>query len=309
MRSVYSLRTGSRRLSVGTAGVPIGAYTRQILARLRLTSILRTNPVSLDPNVAGIIVEGRASAPPTRASSTSPTRGGRPPHRRSALPKWSQPPVRYEMCVVRRAGADTAGRATPSSQRSDRRTAAGSSSATGSACRRAADPRTAREQAAARGGRRRRPLAPCSRGSSSPSWRCRSSRCSPSSRSATCPDLLRDPFVQDALEVTVRTNAIANALIIGLGTPTAYLLAMRRFPRPRARRHAHRAAARPAAGGRGHRAALGVRRRRPVRARARRTPGSSCRSRSGRWSSRSRSSRRRSTCARRSRRSSPSTRR
>ena len=25
-----------------------------------------------------------------------------------ALPKWSQPPVRYQMCVVRRAGVDTA---------------------------------------------------------------------------------------------------------------------------------------------------------------------------------------------------------
>jgi molybdate transport system permease protein len=44
------------------------------------------------------------------------------------------------------------------------------------------------------------------------------------------PDLLRDPCVQDALEVTARTNAIANALIIGLGTPTAYLIAARRFP-------------------------------------------------------------------------------
>jgi molybdate transport system permease protein len=44
------------------------------------------------------------------------------------------------------------------------------------------------------------------------------------------PELLRDPFVQDALEVTARTNAIANALIIGLGTPTAYLIAARRFP-------------------------------------------------------------------------------
>ena len=54
VRSVYSLRTGSRRLSVGTAGVPIGAYTRQILARLRLSSILRSNRVSLDPNVAAI---------------------------------------------------------------------------------------------------------------------------------------------------------------------------------------------------------------------------------------------------------------
>jgi molybdate transport system permease protein len=44
------------------------------------------------------------------------------------------------------------------------------------------------------------------------------------------PDLLRDPFVQDALEVTARTTAIANARIIGLGTPTAYLIAARRFP-------------------------------------------------------------------------------
>ncbi len=43
------------------------------------------------------------------------------------------------------------------------------------------------------------------------------------------PELLRDPFVQDALKVTARTNAIANVLIIGLGTPTAYLVAMRRF--------------------------------------------------------------------------------
>jgi molybdate transport system permease protein len=43
------------------------------------------------------------------------------------------------------------------------------------------------------------------------------------------PELLRDPFVQDTLKVTARTNAIANVLIIGLGTPTAYLVAMRRF--------------------------------------------------------------------------------
>jgi molybdate transport system permease protein len=44
------------------------------------------------------------------------------------------------------------------------------------------------------------------------------------------PDLLSDPFVRDALAVTARTNAIANVLIIALGTPTAYLLATRRFP-------------------------------------------------------------------------------
>ena len=43
------------------------------------------------------------------------------------------------------------------------------------------------------------------------------------------PGLLGDDAVQDALLVTLRTNAIAQALIVGLGTPTAYLLATRRF--------------------------------------------------------------------------------
>ena len=44
------------------------------------------------------------------------------------------------------------------------------------------------------------------------------------------PHLLSDPAVQDILSVTVRTNLIANGLILLLGTPTAYLLATRRFP-------------------------------------------------------------------------------
>lgn len=47
---------------------------------------------------------------------------------------------------------------------------------------------------------------------------------------ADVPSLLGDPVVRDILVVTVRTNAIANALIVGFGTPTAYLLATRRFP-------------------------------------------------------------------------------
>jgi len=43
------------------------------------------------------------------------------------------------------------------------------------------------------------------------------------------PSLLRDPAVRDAVAVTLRTNAIANALIVLFGTPTGYLLATRRF--------------------------------------------------------------------------------
>jgi molybdate transport system permease protein len=47
---------------------------------------------------------------------------------------------------------------------------------------------------------------------------------------ASVPRLLGDPVVRSALEVTARTNAIANVLIIALGTPVAYLLASKRFP-------------------------------------------------------------------------------
>jgi molybdate transport system permease protein len=43
------------------------------------------------------------------------------------------------------------------------------------------------------------------------------------------PELLGDPVVRRALEVTARTNAVANVLILAFGTPLAYLLATRRF--------------------------------------------------------------------------------
>ena len=41
---------------------------------------------------------------------------------------------------------------------------------------------------------------------------------------------LSNPVVGDALVVTAKTSAIAQALILGFGTPTAYMLATRRFP-------------------------------------------------------------------------------
>jgi molybdate transport system permease protein len=44
------------------------------------------------------------------------------------------------------------------------------------------------------------------------------------------PSLLGQPAVRDALAVTVRTNLIANALILAFGTPTAWFIARRRFP-------------------------------------------------------------------------------
>ena len=48
-------------------------------------------------------------------------------------------------------------------------------------------------------------------------------------RLRSLPDLLGDPVVRDALWVTLKTNLAAQALILGLGTPAAWLLARHRF--------------------------------------------------------------------------------
>ena len=43
-------------------------------------------------------------------------------------------------------------------------------------------------------------------------------------------DQLSNPVVRDAFVVSIKTSLIAQVLILLFGTPTAYLLATRRFP-------------------------------------------------------------------------------
>jgi molybdate transport system substrate-binding protein len=109
LRSVYGLRSGRHRVAVGTAGVPIGAYTRQLLRRMQLTSILNTNTVSVEPSVNSIVAKvGLASADAGFVYFSDWEAAAARLHRID-LPRWAQPPVRYLMCAVRRPGADTAG--------------------------------------------------------------------------------------------------------------------------------------------------------------------------------------------------------
>jgi molybdate transport system substrate-binding protein len=109
VRSVYSLRSGGRRLAIGSAGVPIGDYTRRLLSRMRLSSILRTNTVSNESNVANIV--SKVALGSADAGFAYVTDGKIAADRTNALrlPRWAQPPVRYQICAVKRAGADTAG--------------------------------------------------------------------------------------------------------------------------------------------------------------------------------------------------------
>jgi molybdate transport system substrate-binding protein len=107
--SVYSLRTGGRRLSIGQAGVPIGAYTRQLLKRLRLSSILSSNRVSQQSNVGQ--VSSQVALGSADAGFVYYTDGLAVKDRTKmiSLPKWARPPVRYQICTVKRAGVDSAG--------------------------------------------------------------------------------------------------------------------------------------------------------------------------------------------------------
>jgi molybdate transport system substrate-binding protein len=109
--SVYSLRSGGKRLSIGTAGVPIGAYTRQLLKRMRLTRVLSANRVSQQTNVGQVASQVALGAADAGFVYYTDGLAVKDRTRMISLPKWAQPPVRYQICTVRRSGADTAGAA------------------------------------------------------------------------------------------------------------------------------------------------------------------------------------------------------
>ncbi|HSS58671.1 MAG TPA: molybdate ABC transporter substrate-binding protein [Solirubrobacteraceae bacterium] len=111
VRSVYSLRSGGRRVSIGTAGVPIGAYTRQLLKRMRLSSILSSNTVSQQTNVGQVVSQVALGAADAGFVYYTDGLAAKDRTKMLSLPKWAQPPVRYQICAVKRAGADTSGAA------------------------------------------------------------------------------------------------------------------------------------------------------------------------------------------------------
>jgi molybdate transport system substrate-binding protein len=105
--SVSSLRGGGKLLAIGSAGVPIGDYTRLLLRRLRLSSILSSNTVSQEKDVASITAKvalGSADAGFVYHTDALASAGRT---REIRLPAWAQPAVRYQLCAVRRDGADT----------------------------------------------------------------------------------------------------------------------------------------------------------------------------------------------------------
>ena len=101
IHSVYDLRRHGVKVIVGTPTVPVGAYTRQVLDSLGITSDVTANVVDQEPDVKSIVAkialgEGDAGfvyktdARPAGKKVTS-----------ILIPRWAQPPIRYEIGIVK----------------------------------------------------------------------------------------------------------------------------------------------------------------------------------------------------------------
>jgi molybdate transport system substrate-binding protein len=110
LRSVYDLRRKGVRLVVAGPDVPIGAYTREMLRRLGLTSVL-DRVVSQELDVKGLV--GKLALAQADAGFVYRTDVKAASGRVTAisLPARAQPTVRYEIAVVRGSAQLTAARA------------------------------------------------------------------------------------------------------------------------------------------------------------------------------------------------------
>ena len=99
--TVYDLRREGIKLVIGDRTVPIGSYTRQILDALGITTDVTKNVVSQETDVKGIVTKvalGEVDAGFVYLTDAKPVASRT---RSIALPAGAQPPIRYELAVVK----------------------------------------------------------------------------------------------------------------------------------------------------------------------------------------------------------------
>jgi len=109
--SVYDARRAGVKVVIGDKTVPIGTYTRQILDALGITNDVMANVVSQETDVKGIVSKvalGEADAGFVYRTDARPVASRT---RAIALPDWAQPPIRYEVAVVKSSSHLAAARA------------------------------------------------------------------------------------------------------------------------------------------------------------------------------------------------------
>jgi molybdate transport system permease protein len=205
--SIYRLRKGGLNLSIGSASVPVGAYTRQLLRRLRLSSALTANKVSQQSNVGQVLSQvafGGADAGFVYATDARTQAGRIDPLYGGALPG-----LRGQ--AVRRGRAGRPGVAERHPQLARARVV-----------------EALRLRAAAEG-MMGRAWAALVLGLVVAFLAVPVVALFVEAPLGDLPSLLREDVVRDAIWVTVKTNVAANIIIIALGTPAAWVLATRRF--------------------------------------------------------------------------------
>ncbi len=111
IHTVYDLRREGIKLVIGDRTVPIGTYTRQILDTLGITADVTKNVVSQETDVKAIVTKvalGEADAGLVYRTDAKPVASRT---RSITLPDWAQPPIRYEVAVVKTSSHLAAARA------------------------------------------------------------------------------------------------------------------------------------------------------------------------------------------------------
>jgi molybdate transport system substrate-binding protein len=111
VKSVYDLRRSGTKVVIGDASVPIGAYTRQILDTLGITSDVLRNVVSQETDVKGIVAKVALGEADAGIVYVTDARTAATQLKDVGFPKWAQPPVLYELAVVKASAHRAAARA------------------------------------------------------------------------------------------------------------------------------------------------------------------------------------------------------
>jgi molybdate transport system substrate-binding protein len=101
IHSVYDLRRKGVKVVIGDKSVPIGSYTRQILDTLGITNDVLANVVSQETDVKGIVAKVALGEADAGFVYFTDSRTVAKHTKTIGLPAWAQPPIRYEIAVVR----------------------------------------------------------------------------------------------------------------------------------------------------------------------------------------------------------------
>ena len=101
IHSVYDLRRHGVKVIVGTPTVPVGAYTRQVLDSLGITSDVTANVVDQEPDVKSIVAKIALGEGDAGFVYKTDARPAGTKVRSILIPRWAQPPIRYEIGIVK----------------------------------------------------------------------------------------------------------------------------------------------------------------------------------------------------------------